>query len=68
MISIPPHKEYEYNNNQLLVTDDNGNVTKIEVKQPTTDGPKNEHVLDYFAHDDDYPLKYCVSKNTCYFY
>ena len=49
-VSIPPHKEYEYNSNQLLVTDENGDVTEIEVKQPTIDGPKNEHVIDYFKH------------------
>ena len=67
-VSIAPHQKYEYNGNKLFIIDDNDEVTEVEVKNPTEPGgPINEHILGYFKHNDDYPLKYCVSKNHIIF-
>ena len=58
--SITPHKTYLYNNNLLQVFDDNQNL----LEQHTT----NKYTANgYFRHDEDNPLKYCVSKSHAIF-
>ena len=67
--SIPPHKNYEYDNNKLKVTDDNGDLIDIyEVEDgfnAATGLPETKN--GYFKHNVNEPLKYCVSKNHIIF-
>ena len=60
--SVIPHKNYEYNDNILTVTDDNGDLIE-EVAVNDVNGNTNG----YFKHDKTQPLKYCVSKNHVIF-
>jgi len=55
--SIFPHKNYVYDSGQLNVYDDNGD----QIGDPIN--TQDQKIEDYFRHEVDSPLKWCVSKD-----
>ena len=59
--SIVPHKDYTYKDGELTIRDENHRVMGEPIPVNTTDR------VGYFAHNPNYPLKYCVSKEHVVF-
>ena len=58
--AIEPHKKYLYNNDRLNIYNDNGDL----INSVPTDVTSNNG---YFKHQNQNPLKYCVSKGHAIF-
>jgi len=58
--ALEPHKKYIYDNDRVEVVGDNGEkINSVPL------GTRN--ISSYFKHDEDNPLKYCVSKGHAIF-
>lgn len=58
--AVIPHKNYEYKDGKLEVTDDNGD--SLQTINTVADSPNS-----YFRNNPENPLKYCISKSHAIF-